>query len=226
MYLLAFILSISTYFVKVKYKKVIGLSSIFLTLFYVLRKYLFYSPFLRPFFSLTIFYYLYKWSPVLILYDIIRPDSYYQILLTDVDPVFLIINMLQVLIAYFGIIVKPFFSYQTINDKLSSNKSVLDEKSSYFDGGLLQLIGWKFLGILITVLSLGLLFPLAFCFHYSWEVKHTVLCGKRLSFKGKPISLLGLWLKWLILTIITVGIYSFWIPISLKKWKTENTFFE
>ena len=30
---------------------------------------------------------------------------------------------------------------------------------------------------------------------------------------------------WLILTVITFGIFSFWIPIKLKKWKTKHTSF-
>ena len=30
---------------------------------------------------------------------------------------------------------------------------------------------------------------------------------------------------WLILTVITFGIFSFWIPIKLTKWKTKHTSF-
>lgn len=44
---------------------------------------------------------------------------------------------------------------------------------SYFDGGLLQLIGWKLLGGLITVCTLGLCYPWALCMVYNWETKHT-----------------------------------------------------
>lgn len=94
---------------------------------------------------------------------------------------------------------------------------------SYFDGGLFQLIGWKLLGFLITIFTLGICYPWAFCMVYSWEAKHTVIDGKRLYFDGKAIQLFGLWIKWFILTIITLGIYSFWLGISLKKWKTQHT---
>ena len=94
---------------------------------------------------------------------------------------------------------------------------------SYFDGGLFQLIGWKLLGFLITIFTLGICYPWAFCMVYSWEAKHTVIDGKRLYFDGKAMQLFGLWIKWFILTIITFGIYSFWLGISLKKWKTQHT---
>ena len=98
-------------------------------------------------------------------------------------------------------------------------------ENSYFDGGLLQLIGWKILGFLITVFTLGICFPWAFTMIYSWEAKHTVIEGKRLYFDGSAVGLFGLWIKWLLLTLITLGIYSFWISISLKKWKTKHTHF-
>ena len=60
---------------------------------------------------------------------------------------------------------------------------------------------------------------------YAWEAKHTVINGKRLYFDGKAIQLFGNWIKWLLLTIITLGIYSFWLGIALKKWRTKHTHF-
>ena len=99
------------------------------------------------------------------------------------------------------------------------------EKESYFDGGLFQLIGWKLLGGLITLITLGICYPWAVCMVYNWEVKHTVIEGKRLEFDGKAIQLFGNWIKWLLLTIITFGIYGFWVGIKLKKWITKHTHF-
>ena len=95
-------------------------------------------------------------------------------------------------------------------------------EKSYFDGGLFQLIGWKILGTLITVLTLGICYPWAVCMIYRWEAKHTVIEGKRLKFTGSAIGLFGNWIKWILLTIITLGIYGFWVGIKLKKWKTKN----
>lgn len=97
--------------------------------------------------------------------------------------------------------------------------------TSYFDGTLLGLIGWRLLGTIITILTLGLCFPLAICLVYNWEISHTVINGRRLKFDGKAIQLFSLWLKWVLLTVITLGIYSLWIPISLKKWQTKHTYF-
>lgn len=97
---------------------------------------------------------------------------------------------------------------------------------SYFDGGLLQQIGWSILGFIITVCTLGICFPWALCMIYTWETKHTVINGHRLKFTGTAVQLFGNWIKWFILSIITLGIYSFWMRIALKKWITKHTEFE
>ena len=99
------------------------------------------------------------------------------------------------------------------------------EEKSYFDGGLLQLIGWKLLGALITSLTLGICYPWAVCMVYKWETKHTVVDGRRLTFDGTAVGLFGNWIKWFLLTIITCGIYGFWLNIKVKKWITKHTHF-
>ena len=60
---------------------------------------------------------------------------------------------------------------------------------------------------------------------YNWEIKHTVIEGKRLKFDGTAMQLFGNWIKWLLLCIITFGIYSLWVSIAIKKWKVKHTYF-
>ena len=99
------------------------------------------------------------------------------------------------------------------------------QNDSYFDGGLLQLIGWRILGGLVTILTAGICLPWAYCMVYRWEASHTVINGQRLRFDGSAVSLFGQWIKWLLLTIITLGIYGFWLEIKLKQWRTKHTHF-
>jgi uncharacterized membrane protein YjgN (DUF898 family) len=61
---------------------------------------------------------------------------------------------------------------------------------------------------------------------YGWEVNHSVIEDKREKFHGKALSLFGHWLLWLFLTVITFGIFAFWVYIFLEKWKVKNTTFE
>lgn len=104
--------------------------------------------------------------------------------------------------------------------------NVQNYPESYFDGGLLELIGLTLAGWLITIFTLGICYPWALCLVYGWKVNHTVINGKRLHFKGTGLSLFGNWFKWFLLCVITLGIYSFWLGIALEKWKVKNTDFE
>lgn len=98
-------------------------------------------------------------------------------------------------------------------------------ENSYFDGGLLQYIGWSILGFVVTVGTLGVCFPWSITMIYSWKANHTVINGHRLKFTGSAIGLFGMWIKWWLLCIVTLGIYSFWVFISLEKWRTKHTSF-
>lgn len=97
---------------------------------------------------------------------------------------------------------------------------------SYFDGGLLQLIGWKILGALLTICTLGICYPWAVCMVYRWETRHTVIENHRLRFDGTAAGLFSLWLKWWLFCFITFGIYGFWVQISIRKWKVKHTHFQ
>ncbi len=99
------------------------------------------------------------------------------------------------------------------------------QRESYFDGTLLQLIGWRLAGWLITLITVGICYPWALCKLYGWKINHTVVNGHRLKFNGTAIGLFGNWIKWWLLTLITLGIYGFWLGIALEKWKTKHTAF-
>ena len=103
---------------------------------------------------------------------------------------------------------------------------VCQSQKSYFDGGLLSLIGWTLLGILVTVCTFGICYPWALCMVYGWKLNHTVVEGRRLKFTGTAMGLFGNWIKWFLLCIITFGIYSFWLMIALEKWKACHMTFE
>ncbi|EAC2629147.1 hypothetical protein [Listeria monocytogenes] len=98
--------------------------------------------------------------------------------------------------------------------------------TSFFDGGLLQYIGWTILGTLVTICTIGICYPWALCMVYGWKINHTVIEGRRLKFQGSAVGLFGHWIKWLFLTIITIGIYGFWVFIKLEDWKVKNTIFK
>ena len=99
----------------------------------------------------------------------------------------------------------------------------VDPNKSYFTGTMLRLLGINLLCILITLISLGLLFPLAECIKLRWLAKNTVINGHRVIFEGKALKLYSKYIKWILLIIITLGIYGFWVPLRKLEWKVENT---
>lgn len=92
-----------------------------------------------------------------------------------------------------------------------------------FDGGAATYIGTALLATLITIITLGICFPFALVLFQRWRAKHTLLLGYRLKFTGMATHLFGLWLKWLLLIIVTFGIYSFWVTPRVFKWVAEHT---
>ena len=97
---------------------------------------------------------------------------------------------------------------------------------SYFDGGVLELIGWRLLAGIISVVTLGIGIPWAQCMLYSWRLKHTVYNGKRLKFEGTGGELFVQIFKWIFFTIITLGIYLFFVPVKKAKWILSNVHYE
>ena len=97
---------------------------------------------------------------------------------------------------------------------------------SYFDGGLIELIGWRLLSFLITIITFGIAAPWGACMIYAYEINHTVYNGKRLKFEGTGGDLFVNIFKWVLLSIITLGIYTLFIPVRKTKWVISNIHFE
>jgi uncharacterized membrane protein YjgN (DUF898 family) len=112
------------------------------------------------------------------------------------------------------------------NKSASITQNIGKPEDSYFDGGLLQLIGINLLNNFLFFITIGIIFPRNLTRQKRWYYSHTYINGRRLKFTGTGGSLIGNWIKWMLLTIITLGIYGLWLPIKLKKWEVAHTIFE
>lgn len=97
------------------------------------------------------------------------------------------------------------------------------DMESKFSGGLLGLIGINLLCGFLNLITLFIALPWTTCIKEKWIAKHTIIDGQQLTFDGNGAQLFGNYIKWLLLTFITIGIYSFWLNIRMKQWVTKHT---
>ena len=89
--------------------------------------------------------------------------------------------------------------------------------------GLFKVTAKILLGYVAIAAMAALGICIAIVIYVTWDMKHTVISGQRMKFKGNVFSLILNAIKWAFLTVVTVGIYLFWFPVKLKEWKVENT---
>ena len=111
---------------------------------------------------------------------------------------------------------------------IAQNTYFADEEiipgESFFDAKLLGLIGVNLITIVLSCISFGILLPFCICYKNRWIKMHTIITRKRIIFKGRALSLFGNMIKWVFLTLITFGIYGWWVPIRKENWFAKNTF--
>lgn len=95
---------------------------------------------------------------------------------------------------------------------------------SYFDGNTWEYLGLLALGALITIATLGIGLAWAQCLFWRYRAKHTVVCGRRLTFDGTGLQLFENYLIWGVLTILTLGIYGLWVPFKVRAWYCGHLF--
>jgi len=117
-----------------------------------------------------------------------------------------------------------FYASKKIIQFTVKNTKVVGESGevSSFDGSAWGILGWSLLTSLCTYL---LLIPLAFIIVpiNIWYNEHIKISGRQLSFKHK-----GPWwgiIGWMMFSIVTLGIGSFYAQKRQIQWSVENTHF-
>lgn len=97
---------------------------------------------------------------------------------------------------------------------------------SDFTGSALANFGMNFVIVLVSLITLGIAYPFMLCWKLRWEADHTTIDGRQLVFDGKGGQLLGKYLLWILLCIVTIFIYAiFFMPLNMIRWKTKHTHF-
>lgn len=95
------------------------------------------------------------------------------------------------------------------------------DNNSYFDGGVLGLLGTNILSVLVMVVPfVG--FAWSKIIKLRWLSRHTVVDSRRHIFEGTVGNLFLKQLLWGFLTGITFGIFGLFVPVKTIRWETEN----
>lgn len=100
----------------------------------------------------------------------------------------------------------------------------LIEGDSYFTGTVGGYFAINLLTWFITIISFGILSPVAHVIKLRWELEHFVINRKIVTFKGSAGTFFLKKICWLLLSAITFGIYALWINIKTLRWEASNTF--
>lgn len=79
-----------------------------------------------------------------------------------------------------------------------------------------------FVGILLFYCGILAILPLAIHGSYRYRMSRTSWRGIRFGYRGERDVLFKNFFKWLLLTIITFGIYGSWMHINLRKYVLSN----
>ncbi len=120
--------------------------------------------------------------------------------------------------------------FVNMEDETEENRKLLEQNGivaeSKFEGRILVYIGWQILGLLVTVLTLGILYPVRVAWIKRWEINGQNINGLQMRFDGNGFQLLGKYILWWLLSIVTFGIFLLFIPVRIEKWVTKHTHFE
>ncbi len=110
---------------------------------------------------------------------------------------------------------------------MAKDKTPKEESRSRFTGGAFANFGRNFAVTLVSLITIGIAYPFMKCWKLRWEARNTYIDDRRLIFDGKGGQLLGKWLLWVLLSIVTIFIYALIrMPLNMIRWTTKHTHFE
>lgn len=104
---------------------------------------------------------------------------------------------------------------------------VVNKGESKFTGGAFGNFFRNLAVVLGSICTLGIAYPFLRCWYIKWKVQRTYINGNRLTFDGKGGELFRKYIIWLLLSIVTFGIYYIVkMSINLVAWETKHTHVE
>ncbi len=108
------------------------------------------------------------------------------------------------------------------NANVANPPQAIPVTESRFEGTFWGNLGVNFVVYFVSIITLSLAWPAMCCFRLRWVYSNTIIGGYRLKFTGTGGQLFGKYISWLLLSIVTIGVYALFVPIKYKKWETKH----
>ncbi len=110
--------------------------------------------------------------------------------------------------------------------KASQTNGALGAGKSGFTATVFELFAEKLLLMWVSMVTLGFAYPWLKCHYEGFIASKTYVKGRRLSFDGKGKDLAKKYYLWMLLCVVTFGIYSIFLADKLHKWVIEHTHYD
>lgn len=94
---------------------------------------------------------------------------------------------------------------------------------SRFSGSPLSWLFVQLGGLLISLLTAFIAVPSAVCMKQRFLAKSTWIDGRKVVFDGQTGDLYKKWIGWLFLSVLTAGIFIFFLPAKIRSWVASHT---
>ena len=110
--------------------------------------------------------------------------------------------------------------------KASQTNGALGAGKSGFTATVFELFAERLLLMWVSMVTLGFAYPWLKCHYEGFIASKTYVKGRRLSFDGKGKDLAKKYYLWMLLCVVTFGIYSIFLADKLHKWVIEHTHYD
>lgn len=110
--------------------------------------------------------------------------------------------------------------------KASLQNGALGAGKSGFTATVFELFAEKLLLLWVSLVTLGIAYPWLKCHYEGFIASKTYVKGHRLSFDGKGKDLAKKYFLWMLLSVVTFGVYSIFVADKMHKWVIEHTHYD
>ncbi len=110
---------------------------------------------------------------------------------------------------------------------LTVSETKNEPEPSAFTAGVLEFFAVEFVTALVSMVTFGIAAPFMIAWQLRWMAEGTVYSGRQTEFDGEGTELFMNYIKWWLLSVITLGIYAaLYLPLNMNRWTAEHTHFK